>query len=633
MKKTLVLASTVLAAQSIFYSSAVAEDIPEPPAEDLKLAFYDRHKIDVSNLRDFYDGVLIADAIIHRTMMFDAETKWKMTLFQNILNESSHFQARAAYQLSLMGIPRNEILAIWEPDYVNQIEDPRMRAAFAFVRANAHLPSKVNADTHAMLRMHFIDRQIVELLQLTVVNTINAVHDSVLPIPTDQETIDWAKENLSSVGWTLGRNTASSPEEQRAKPFVGDAIAQAADEIITQWRPENLQAPNPEFKTDWINYVTGYDVSPITFDGDGDGLEEPFDYYPAEYKRWRKPGLGDENKPPRKTPRFKVSAYDYAYFQPALVPETRYPYSDRQKLDTEWLRATSIGTAYLEQYYSGKDRAFDVNFKWDLFFVYQLASGCTHCQVHGAYGVYYPVEEDYHHGVVPVDERGPVIDRIHALMDFERSDLFTAAEKAAFRLARDAGTLPGRVTAAHYEELRRHYSDREIQEIQTSIIAGGWLSPTMQAQATVTDRTSMAFALRYLTSKGWNPGPHLGSPKEQRPFHMTEYTGAYAANLFNGVDFDLASEWVGDDVPLAIDTDGDGVEDAFDGFPSDPERWADTDRDGIEDHKDNDIDGDGIPNSQEVANGTFPYKADSDGDGIDDASELKAGTDPITPYR
>ncbi|MEM9262002.1 MAG: hypothetical protein AAGA22_00340 [Pseudomonadota bacterium] len=343
--------------------------------------------------------------------------------------------------------------------------------------------------------------------------------------------------------------------------------------------------------------------------------------------------MNDENKPSRNAPAFNVGAYDYAYFRPAVVPDTRYPYSDRQKLDTEWLRATSIGTAYLEQYYSGKDRAFDVNFKWDLFFVYQLASGCTHCQVHGAYGVYYPVEEDYHQGVVPVDDRRPVIERIQALMDFERSDLFTDAEKAAFRLARDAGRLPGRVTAAHYEELRNHYTDREIQEIQTSIIAGGWLSPTMQAQATVTDRTSMAFALRHLTPKGWNPGPHLGTPKEQRPFHMTEYTAALVGNLFNGIEFDLASEWAGDDVPKAIDTDGDGVEDAFDGFPNDSKRWEDTDRDGIEDRRDRDIDGDGLSNNKEIKLGTFPYKADSDGDGVDDAAELKAGTDPITPYR
>ena len=75
----------------------------------------------------------------------------------------------------------------------------------------------------------------------------------------------------------------------------------------------------------------------------------------------------------------------------------------------------------------------------------------------------------------------------------------------------------------------------------------------------------------------------------------------------------------------------DGVEDGFDGFPNDPTRWEDTDRDGIEDALDDDIDGDGIANLEEVSMGIFPYKADSDGDGVDDPTEIEAGTDPVDP--
>ena len=53
--------------------------------------------------------------------------------------------------------------------------------------------------------------------------------------------------------------------------------------------------------------------------------------------------------------------------------------------------------------------------------------------------------------------------------------------------------------------------------------------------------------------------------------------------------------------------------------------------DGIEDSSDDDIDGDGIANAEEVSLGIFPYKADSDGDGVDDPTELNAGTDPVDP--
>lgn len=101
--------------------------------------------------------------------------------------------------------------------------------------------------------------------------------------------------------------------------------------------------------------------------------------------------------------------------------------------------------------------------------------------------------------------------------------------------------------------------------------------------------------------------------------------------MMSGIVSDAISEWLDITVPLGVDADGDGVEDGFDGFPNDPTRWADTDGDGIEDKSDGDIDGDGIPNNQEIAAGSFPYKADSDGDGINDAQEVQAGSNPTDP--
>ena len=43
-------------------------------------------------------------------------------------------------------------------------------------------------------------------------------------------------------------------------------------------------------------------------------------------------------------------------------------------------------------------------------------------------------------------------------------------------------------------------------------------------------------------------------------------------------------------------------------LPNDPTRWEDTDRNGIEDSSDDDIDGDGIANRQEVSMGIFPLQ-------------------------
>lgn len=629
------LVATALLGQSIsvkpVFASTPGEVAPPPPKADRAMTYYDRHKIDVSNLRDFYDGLLTADVMIHANAMFDDKTKWELTLYQMILSKSGHNQARSAYQLSLMGVAIDEIRSLWLPDYVSSITDARRRAAFEYVQIAATYPIRVTADTHAVLRTHFIDRQIAELFELTAVNAAMATYDHILPIPTDQKTIDWAAENLGPVGWKVGHNKSSSSQEQRARPFVGEALKTARSEIIASWKPGDLGAVAPKFKTDWVNYLTGYGVSRVTFDGDRDGIEEPFDGFPQEYLRWKKPGSGDLNRPKTSTPKFNVSAYDYPYYRPPILSKSKYPFSDRHRFDTEWTRESSLGVIKMDEYFSGSDRTLGLAMKWSIFFVQQLASGCAHCQVHGAYGTYDAIKSDYLHDKLPPEEFPRVLAKIRALLDFERSKLHSDADKAIFRLARDAGRLPARTTAAHIEELRRHFSDREIQEVISLIVTSAWLSTIMQSQVTVTDRLSMSWALQYLTPVGWKPGAHFGLPNEQRPYHMTELADRGFAKMNSGEVMDASSEWVGVKVPLAVDKDGDGVDDTFDGFPNDPTRWADTDRDGIEDKSDDDIDGDGISNSQEVSLGTFPYKADSDGDGVDDPVEIKAGTDPIDP--
>ncbi|MEM1146268.1 MAG: hypothetical protein AAGH49_00675, partial [Pseudomonadota bacterium] len=149
---------------------------PSPP-------FTDRHLIDVSNLREFYEGMMIGDMMIHADAMFSAETKWKMTLYQAIHAGSAHHQVRSAYQLAYLGVPLDEITAVWAPNYIETIEDERLNAAFQYIDQIATLPSRVDADTHAMLRQHYTDRQIAELIELAAFNAANALLDSVLPVP------------------------------------------------------------------------------------------------------------------------------------------------------------------------------------------------------------------------------------------------------------------------------------------------------------------------------------------------------------------------------------------------------------------------------------------------------------------
>ncbi len=87
-------------------------------------------------------------------------------------------------------------------------------------------------------------------------------------------------------------------------------------------------------------------------------------------------------------------------------------------------------------------------------------------------------------------------------------------------------------------------------------------------------------------------------------------------------------------VPLS-DSDGDGVPNTEDAFPSDPSETTDTDGDGIGDNADDDDDNDQMPDAWEIEYGFDPLRddatEDADGDGISNRDEYLAGSDPMVP--
>jgi uncharacterized peroxidase-related enzyme len=121
------------------------------------------------------------------------------------------------------------------------------------------------------------------------------------------------------------------------------------------------------------------------------------------------------------------------------------------------------------------------------------AAGCQYCQAHEA---------------VDAMMRGVSEEKIAAIWDFERSPLYSDAERAALRFARDASLVPNEVSPRHFEDLRRYWDDGEIVEILAVIGLFGFLNRWNDSMATDLEETPMAFASRALASRWGGPGKH-----------------------------------------------------------------------------------------------------------------------------
>lgn len=140
----------------------------------------------------------------------------------------------------------------------------------------------------------------------------------------------------------------------------------------------------------------------------------------------------------------------------------------------------------------------------EIFTMASVASGCRHCQAHGAYTLH----------MMGVD-----VDRIRSIWTFEQSTEFSEADKAVLRLARDAASVPNKVEPEHFVNLRKYISERQIVEVLSVISLAGWYNRWNDSIATVTDQESVDWAEQGLRAVGWQLGKHSGEAHEQRKKH------------------------------------------------------------------------------------------------------------------
>lgn len=121
-------------------------------------------------------------------------------------------------------------------------------------------------------------------------------------------------------------------------------------------------------------------------------------------------------------------------------------------------------------------------------------TGCMYCTAHTA------------ESAAEVD--GVPADKVAAIMQYETSPLFSAAERAALRMAQGAATVPNAVTDQDMEELKKHFDEDQVVELVAAVCLFGWLNRFNDTMATGLEERPLAFGEKHLQPSGWRPGKH-----------------------------------------------------------------------------------------------------------------------------
>ena len=132
--------------------------------------------------------------------------------------------------------------------------------------------------------------------------------------------------------------------------------------------------------------------------------------------------------------------------------------------------------------------------KWLIAHIASRSSGCQYCMAHTA------------KSASGADQGNT--EKIKALFEYERSDLFSDAEKAALVIAQAAGTTPNMTSDADIKNLKKFFDEDQIVEIVGVICLFGWLNRFNDTMATDLENGPMDFAVNHLAPAGWKVGKH-----------------------------------------------------------------------------------------------------------------------------
>ena len=122
------------------------------------------------------------------------------------------------------------------------------------------------------------------------------------------------------------------------------------------------------------------------------------------------------------------------------------------------------------------------------------AAGCQYCEAHSL------VAAKIHD--VPQE-------KLDAIWDYQTSDLYTEAERAALDFAMAAGSVPNAVDAELFARMRQHWSEEQIVQILGAVCLYGFLNRWNDSMATDLEEAPRDMGDKVLAKGGWTGGKHV----------------------------------------------------------------------------------------------------------------------------
>lgn len=179
--------------------------------------FHDRQEFELDQWPELRQKVNELATLVNSERTIPRELKSMLFTMASVSSGCTHCQSHGALRLNKLGVETERIQAIWLYETSELFTDAE-RAALDLARAAAQLPNAATPDHFERLRAHYTGEQIVEIVAVTcLAGWLNRWNDTIATV-TDQESVDWATENLTGVGWDIGKHVGEAHEQREAHP-------------------------------------------------------------------------------------------------------------------------------------------------------------------------------------------------------------------------------------------------------------------------------------------------------------------------------------------------------------------------------------------------------------------------------